>query len=864
MTEPHPGSPGDPRALVAGGLLDLAAAPPGGPTVAEATRALRAVLGPSTLWVRADGGVDVVADAASGEAAAGWAPPGPLAAGLAATLATAWSAAVAGRDDPPSLLRLTVAGAADAEALAAVGTVDGVRLVPLVARPALRFFWRWPLRVGVAAGPRATAWRDQIAGTGHAGVLYDVRVVGPDDDGDIEILVVDGDDPGADPATAAPQQAACVVAVGTSRTAGDLLDRAAAWHPAVAAGVVGDDLGWFGGVVDELAHDQPIDAALVLSAPGARVAGDPHVVPLTAAGRWAAAAGLEHLARTGDFSHESSAASAIVATTRPLLGTGQDPTVERAVGTAAAPPLVPPPAATRHLLAEISRDGTRCRKVLAPRAEHLLAVRIALSDEGIPVDEGAIPRGVGVADLDVDVQCDEIGLHDVQRIVLPTADRTLPSTVAVFPFRTGDAGPLTLRIAVLHRGRFVQAAAVVAAVRDTAVTGDRVQLVPLLLSSSPEPVGGTAADVSLDSTVPGRIEHRGSPPAGAGAVLLGGAEAESLVTEIEQRASAVFIEDDPATGLDEEPTRGLLLSLARLGSRLRDRLDALMIGDDAGTIDVLVSNEAKVFPFELVYEGPPPRAGARLCRHATRPPKAGGPCRKASTGIVCPYAFWGMHRTIVRTIQAPAGRRAPRPVPAPLAARPILYGAAQRADDESPDDARPSDLLEQALTAGGALTRVTSWTAWRKAVSADRPQMLVVLGHTDIVDHETYLEIGRRSHLRQADVDARVVVAEGAPPPLVVLLACASAVDGDPLGPLPASFTDRGAVAVVATLSKLKGPAGARAAASVVDALRGSANGAHASLGSALTRARRSLLAEGLLVGLVLVAHGDVDLELVR
>jgi hypothetical protein len=142
--------------------------------------------------------------------------------------------------------------------------------------------------------------------------------------------------------------------------------------------------------------------------------------------------------------------------------------------------------------------------------------------------------------------------------------------------------------------------------------------------------------------------------------------------------------------------------------------------------------------------------------------------------------------------------------------------------------------------------------------------MLVVLGHTDIVDHETYLEIGRRSHLRQADVDARVVVAEGAPPPLVVLLACASAVDGDPLGPLPASFTDRGAVAVVATLSKLKGPAGARAAASVVDALRGSANGAHASLGSALTRARRSLLAEGLLVGLVLVAHGDVDLELVR
>jgi hypothetical protein len=73
---------------------------------------------------------------------------------------------------------------------------------------------------------------------------------------------------------------------------------------------------------------------------------------------------------------------------------------------------------------------------------------------------------------------------------------------------------------------------------------------------------------------------------------------------------------------------------------------------------------------------------------------------------------------------------------------------------------------------------------------------------------------------------------------------------------------------VVATLSKLKGPEGGRAAGSVVAALRGGAGdagrGRGASLGAALTRARRALLAEGLLIGLVLVAHGDVDLELVR
>jgi hypothetical protein len=864
VTEPRSDSPGDPRALVAGGLLDLAAAPAGGPTVADATRELRAVLGPSTLWVRAGRGADVVGDAASGEAAAGWAPPDRLAGGLAATLGEAWAAALAGRDDPPSILRVTVADLAAADTLADVGAVDGVRLVPLIARPALRFFWRWPLRVGVAAGPRAAAWRDQIAGAGLGGVLYDVRVVEPGDDGDVEILLVDDDAPAPDPVGAAAHQAACVVAVGAGAPAGDLLARAEAWRPAVAAGVVSPDVAWFGALIDELSHDHPIDAALVVATPDVRVAGDPHTVPLTAAGRWAAAAGLEELARTGDFSHESSAASAIVAVTRPRLGGTDDPTVERALAVGAAPPAARP--AARHLLADITRDGRPCARVLAPRAEHLLAVRIALpaATGGVPFAEDAVPDGDGLADLDVDVRCDEIGFHAVQRITLPTADRTLPSTVAAFPFETGGEGPLTLRLAVLHRGRFVQAAAVVATVRATAVAGDRVQLVPLRLSSSPEPAAGTAADASLDTTTPGRIEHRGPPPAGAGPVLLEGTAVAELLDEVEQRASAVFTDDDVAAALDEEPTRSLLLSLARLGSRLRERLDDLAIGDDVRTIDVLVANDAKVFPFELVYDGPAPRAGARLCRHATRPPRAGGPrCSRVSTAVVCPYAFWGMHRTIIRTIQAPAGRRAPRPEVAPLSARPVLYAAADRADAESPDDARPSDLLEKALAEDGGLTRVTSWTAWRRAVGDTRPEMLVVLGHTDVADHEVFLEIGRRSHLRQADLDARVVVADGAAPPLVVLLACASAVSGDPLGPLPATFTDRGAVAVVATLSKLTGPDGARAAASVVGALRAPA-GAGASLGAALTHARRSLLADGLLIGLVLVAHGDVDLELVR
>jgi hypothetical protein len=65
----------------------------------------------------------------------------------------------------------------------------------------------------------------------------------------------------------------------------------------------------------------------------------------------------------------------------------------------------------------------------------------------------------------------------------------------------------------------------------------------------------------------------------------------------------------------------------------------------------------------------------------------------------------------------------------------------------------------------------------------------------------------------------------------------------------------------VATLTKLQGPHGARAAAAVVRALCGGAAGP-ARLGASMTHARRQLVADGLLVGLFLVSHGEIDLPL--
>ncbi|HRO28166.1 MAG TPA: hypothetical protein PLD19_12125, partial [Luteimonas sp.] len=94
-----------------------------------------------------------------------------------------------------------------------------------------------------------------------------------------------------------------------------------------------------------------------------------------------------------------------------------------------------------------------------------------------------------------------------------------------------------------------------------------------------------------------------------------------------------------------------------------------------------------------------------------------------------------------------------------------------------------------------------------------------------------------------------------------ILLACSTAVPRNVFGGLPAAFTGNGAAAVVATLSKLTGPHGAHAAAAVVKAVFDSSTSA-TRLGMAMTAVRRRLVDDGLLVGLLLVSHGEIDLPL--
>lgn len=894
-----PTSDQDAELIVAGGMLQACGGLDERLKLEAAIARLRELLSPAALW-RLDPASPSLLEASMhlrfGQLPRWHAPDPDALDAVGRIVLAAWREALPTADwsqgDP--VLRLEVDTVEAVRRLAELRTVGRHLIAPSVlGRHAGRFSWRWPIRIGIAEGPHRDRWRRALERSPY-GSLYDLQAVEADPAQPLDIVFVD-----ADAATAAPA-ATCLVVLGDATSAAERTLQGLAEGPqaAIVIGAASSDLGWFDDAVREMSHDQPLDVALRIASPDAVIAADPSLLPLTAARQWSlelvrqlhgqaaddpvvrgesTIERLHAIAVHDAFDSERGGAERQAGAVRELDRQGYDTVlhVHRPMSGARppepdpAPAVVPAPmpegdaAPARRLIADAWANGKLRSKALLPERVHELRVRIGFpaagetsAQEAFPENE--LPAGASV-ELMVDATSAALGLHERRPIVLSTADRSVPSTTAVFKFRTPGAGAVAdIKILVTYQERPLQEAHYVATVRSRPISGDLARITTVALSSSPEP-GNDATPAQLSLEVNGaNLERSGSRDA------INLPQIQDLLDNIEQRASRVLADEDAPASLDDGDATELLVQLARLGAKLRAYLDPLRI-DDAGTISLLVDATTAILPLELVYEAPAPNTGAKLCEHRTGGRMAGKAeaCADAGKDVVCPYAFWGQQRVIARTLRL---RRAParRAAPEPLGLSPVLYAAVAHADVGAPANRRPSDLLEKELTSivgASRLKRVNDWNDWKTQVRQQHPQLLVLLGHTESLNGETGLEIGRNSWLYDPDVDAAYLRDAGAPPPLVVLLACSTGVPRNVFGGLPAAFTGNGAAAVVATLAKLTGPHGARAAASVVQAVFDGAAGA-TRLGTAMTAARRRLIDDGLLVGLLLVSHGEIDLPL--
>jgi len=341
-------------------------------------------------------------------------------------------------------------------------------------------------------------------------------------------------------------------------------------------------------------------------------------------------------------------------------------------------------------------------------------------------------------------------------------------------------------------------------------------------------------------------------------------EVDKLLDSLELQASQTLGRDDAPDRLDDERATTLLIDLARKGSELRKQVIGLGL-ETAMSIDIMVMQTTRIFPLELVYEGPTPLHGAKRCtHHADSPPADGASCSHVSTHCVCPYAFWGMHRRISRTVQL--DKQTPAATDRTVTVGDVLWAAARQADHDAPRGQEPTRRLGAAAQQWIGTTQrasVTSWRAWRGQVAARRPGLLLLLAHTELSESEPALLIGTKSYLARPDVSTRVVRGKNAPAPIVVLMACASGSNGDAFGSLPGTFAASGAGAVVATLTKIAGRHGAMAGEEIMRALV-TDTGARRTIGDKLLNVRRALIQRGVLLGLLLVCHGNAEIKVVN
>ena len=267
----------------------------------------------------------------------------------------------------------------------------------------------------------------------------------------------------------------------------------------------------------------------------------------------------------------------------------------------------------------------------------------------------------------------------------------------------------TSRSSCSTRSRPIQAARVLATVRATPARRDLVQV--LAVSAH-----GARADPEA------RRHQRRHQPRRARRRLTNrrptwtsrsesGAVAD-LLDDIEQRASRVLAGDEtPVVDAPASERPRSSSTSPALGSQLHRKLADI---DDptARTLSLFVRYDTPILPLELAYAGPAPSAYGEAVppRHPTPRRMDAALPRRRRRPVVCPYAFWGMHRTITRTIE---GRRARLRRHAPLGTAPPAAGAVRRRRAGRPRP--PAGTPEDDFPSRSSRTRcATRWASrWR-------------------------------------------------------------------------------------------------------------------------------------------------------
>jgi hypothetical protein len=346
----------------------------------------------------------------------------------------------------------------------------------------------------------------------------------------------------------------------------------------------------------------------------------------------------------------------------------------------------------------------------------------------------------------------------------------------------------------------------------------------------------------------------------------------TLAAEVERLADAIRAKAD-LISIDESQLGTLLRDLALHGRAFHSRIATLLPDRlrDATHVQVVAADAQDVLPLEFVYDGPPPTKRSVLCATWTTAVRSGscagceggGPDGDVEDPRVCPNRFWALSKVIERHANlrsADGGFRVRSERVDGRARLGVLTGSVVGASElVTAKDVHST--VRTARAAFGTTSKAATWAKWRRSITKG-PSVLVALPHhatdDDIDPPLSALELGGELLHSGAITAHHVRGGARAVGPLVMLVGCHTGADRSAFDSFAGDFRTGGASVVVSTVGVIRADQAPEAARLLIRALdREQDRGG--TVGEALRSMRRELLADGKVLGLLMVAHGDAD-----
>jgi hypothetical protein len=477
-----------------------------------------------------------------------------------------------------------------------------------------------------------------------------------------------------------------------------------------------------------------------------------------------------------------------------------------------------------------------------------------------------------------------------------------PSDDALFLIRPRAAGPLKARILVVHANRVLQTAILEAEVArdepgeasgvvrssddERGKFDESIRLVPegMIRSDMQDLEERRVFDLAILTNDSLTGTPQGTVIVDEKVSLQDFGEVKKVADRVGTRLKEMVEAPKDFRGPGSQAMTELLRNLANDGVLIRRYLSLaglkplLDSKSKFDRIQIVAAKPDEALPVEFIYDGKAPDPNtAEICPNQAKALDDGScgtcPHHEADT-YVCAMRFWGLSKVIERHI---FGKKKPSfegkdDVTATAAPsldrdrikRPTrrLFASSQRAENFTggPDALRDIvQRLERSTKPAGKAFAASKWTEWCVFVKQSTPSLCVLLPHIDVDKGNDVIEIGTRDLRTNAQIDEDFVGTNH--PVIVFLLGCETAAPELRLASFVASFRDAGAEVVIGTLTPILGRHAAPVANALIEQLDRFWDGGRSAvtIGDALTNVRRKFMADGLPVGLTLVAFGDAD-----